>query len=92
MPHLVLDAKALDEQYPAMEVPNDDYMLEGDYNDGFTDENLQRGFREAARIDAAMRRFGRTKCEAMTRPGAGFAKSANVSVDNISDVQTLLYV
>jgi len=92
MPHLVMNTEELDKNYPAMEVPNDEFMTEEDYEDGFYDANLQRGVKEAEHIGDATKRFGRTKYEAMTRPGAGFAKSASVSVDNKSNVQTLLYV
>jgi hypothetical protein len=98
MPHLVMNAEELDKHYPAMAVPLDNFMTEQDFDDGFIDDNLQRGIREAAEIDAATRRFGRTKYEAMARPGAGagFAKPAvsvdNMSVDDNSFVHIVLYV
>ena len=77
MPHLVMNTEDLDKFYPAMAIPDDSFMTEEDYDEGFTDTNLERGLKKAKEIDEDTRTFGRTKYAAMMGPGMGSSSSVN---------------
>ena len=94
MPHLLLKEEDLDKQYPAMEVEdvdnNDADEAQENFKDG-EDAIYQHGLAEARKITATTAKYGRTKYEGRARPGAGDtkpagageAKPANVSIDNM---------